>query len=203
MDYKMNGLTDKELLKMMVKEPRDGVFEDVLDKFSMPDLILNASYEELISIDGIGDVTTKKIVSLQEVFKRLSDSQYHTSKVKITSPKEVYTFMKPIIGWLNVEEFHILLLNTKNEVDERIMISRGSLNASIVHPREVFRQAISRSAASIVLVHNHLSAHTAPSNEDINITIYLCEAGEIIGIKVLDHIIVGNGYFSFKEDGII
>jgi len=203
MDYKMNGLTDKELLKMMVKEPREGVFEEVFERFNMPDLILNVSYEELITIDGIGDITAKKLVSLKEVFKRLSDSQYHTRKVKIKSPEDVYTLMKPIIGWLHVEEFYILLLNTKNEVDERIMISRGSLNASIVHPREVFRQAISKSAASIILVHNHPSAHTAPSKEDIKITKRLCEAGDIIGIKVLDHIIVGNGYYSFKEDRII
>ena len=100
------------------------------------------------------------------------------------------------------EEFHVLLLNARHEVMRRVMVSRGSLNASIVHPREVFRPAILASAASIVLVHNHPSGDPEPSEEDLSITRRLAQAGELLGIGVLDHVIIAkHGFVSLRARG--
>lgn len=102
------------------------------------------------------------------------------------------------------EIFKVVLLNTKNEIITDIDISIGTLNSSLVHPREVFREAIRRSSNKIILLHNHPSGHAEPSKEDKNITNRLKECGELIGIEVIDHIIIGDGvYFSFKENMLI
>jgi len=125
---------------------------------------------------------------------------------KICSPGDAY---KAITTITNVEEeaqevFGILILNTKSKIVAMHEISRGSLNASIIHPREVFKPAILHNAASIICFHNHPSGDPKPSNEDIEVTYRLIEAGEIIGIKILDHIIVGDEeYVSLKEMGVI
>jgi DNA repair protein RadC len=100
------------------------------------------------------------------------------------------------------EEFHVLLLNARHEVQRRVMVSRGSLNASIVHPREVFRPAILGSAASVILVHNHPSGDPEPSEEDLSITRRLAQVGELLGIPVLDHVVVGKrGFVSLRARG--
>jgi DNA repair protein RadC len=106
--------------------------------------------------------------------------------------------------FLEKEHFKVILLNIKNHVISVEDISIGSLNSSIVHPREVFKPAIKRSSASIILAHNHPSGDPTPSREDIDITRRLCEAGKILGIEVIDHVIIGNGSFvSLKEKGVI
>ena len=108
------------------------------------------------------------------------------------------------IGSRRWEEFHVLLLNARHEVLRRCLVSRGSLNASIVHPREVFRPAIVGSAASIVLLHNHPSGDPEPSEEDLAITRRLVQVGELVGIAVLDHVILAKtGYVSLRARGII
>jgi len=130
-----------------------------------------------------------------------------TTKVnnyKIKSPDDVSNLLMEEMRYLNKEMFNILLLNTKHDVIAIENISIGSLNASIVHPREVFNRAIKRSSSAIILAHNHPSGDPKPSGEDINITKRLIEAGTIIGINVLDHIIIGDGvYFSMKEQELI
>lgn len=124
---------------------------------------------------------------------------------KIVSPEEAYNAITTIT---NVEEaqevFGILILNTKNKIVAMHEISRGSLNASVIHPREVFKPAILHNAASIICFHNHPSGDPKPSNEDIEVTNRLIEAGEIIGIRIMDHIVVGDGeYVSLKEKGVM
>lgn len=105
----------------------------------------------------------------------------------------------------DIESFYIYTLDTKNKITGIFEVSRGSLNASIVHPREVFKRAILHNANSIILLHNHPSGDAKPSNEDLNITKRLQEAGDLLGIKILDHIIIGdeNNYISFKEKKLI
>ena len=108
------------------------------------------------------------------------------------------------LRYLQHEQFRILLLNTKNVIIACEEVSRGSLNSSIVHPREVFNRAIKRSAAAIILIHNHPSGDPTPSQEDINITRRLVEVGRLVGIEVLDHLIIGDGVFtSLKEKGYV
>jgi len=140
-----------------------------------------------------------KTTMLKEVFE-----EYDT-RPKISSPEDVFGYA--INKTANDKEsFIILCLNTKNGILESNTISVGSLNANVVHPREVFKAALLASAANIIVVHNHPSGDPTPSREDIEITRKLVEAGNIMGITVLDHVIIGNGsgkHFSMKEAGHI
>lgn len=123
---------------------------------------------------------------------------------RISSPAEVLAVLQQVIGDTDREHFVIAMLDLKNKVIGVNTVSIGSINSSIVHPREVFKPAILVSAASVILCHNHPSGDPSPSSEDLNVTKRIREAGDIIGIKVLDHIILGDGeHFSFKEKGLI
>ena len=131
----------------------------------------------------------------RRVFSRPTEKQYF-----IKSPQELVSFLESDIRYLKKEIFVSVHLNTKNAVLRKETISIGSLNSSIVHPREVFSNAVKHSVSSVILCHNHPSGDPQPSTEDIETTKRLVEAGTVLGIKVLDHIIIGNGeYYSFKE----
>lgn len=135
--------------------------------------------------------------------KRLKGLRNH-NKVKITSPKDVFELLGEDMRYLKKEHFRVIMLNTKNVVMDIKDISIGNLNSSIVHPREVFCEAIKRSSFSIIICHNHPSGDPSPSQEDIDVTKRLYEAGKIIGIDLLDHIIIGDGcYISLKEKNLI
>jgi DNA repair protein RadC len=123
---------------------------------------------------------------------------------RIQGPADVYEICAPALRDLRQEEFRVLLLNTQHTVLRELVITRGTLDTSVVHPREVFRAAISESAAAIILVHNHPSGDPAPSQEDRDVTEQLAAAGRLIGISVLDHVVVGDGrYVSFVELGLL
>ena len=130
---------------------------------------------------------------------RVAESARAPSTLRaIRGPEDVYDVC-PALRTRRVEEFCVLLLNARHEVQRRVMVSRGSLNASIVHPREVFRPAILDSAASVVLVHNHPSGDPEPSDEDLAITRRLVQVGELLGIAVLDHVIIAKrGFVSLR-----
>ena len=121
----------------------------------------------------------------------------------ISSPEDVDGLLRGRIANLDRENFVVVLLNTKNEVIEFPTISVGTLSASLDHPREVFKPAIRASAAGVILAHNHPSGRVEPSREDREVTGRLKEAARIIGIEVLDHVILGDGYFSMKEHGLL
>lgn len=127
-----------------------------------------------------------------------------TDKKSITHPRAVADLVMDHFRWLDREHFCCLLLDTKNRPVGFTVVSIGSLNASIVHPREVYKPAILASAASLILIHNHPSGDPTPSQEDLEVTRRLGEAGQILGITVRDHIIIGNGcYLSYKEKGLL
>ena len=127
-----------------------------------------------------------------------------TEKVNANSPQAIAREFKKDFDSLDREHFKIIHLNTKNDITGIETISIGSLNSSIVHPREVFKSAIIQSSASIICLHNHPSGDTKPSNADIEVTQRLIKAGDILGIKVLDHLIIGEDkYLSMKEEGIL
>jgi DNA repair protein RadC len=121
----------------------------------------------------------------------------------ISSPADVDRLLRGRIANLDRENFVVVLLNTRNEVIETSTVSVGTLSASLVHPREVFKLAVRASAASVILAHNHPSGKVEPSKEDREVTRRLGEAAAILGIEVLDHIIVGDGHFSLKEHGML
>jgi len=162
------------------------------------------SLEQLRSISGIGKVKAIQIKAVMELSKRIASTFGNNGKVIIRSSSDVSKLLMEDMRHLKKEVFKVLLLNIKNHLIKQMNISIGSLNASIVHPREVFSEAVKTGCSSIIFVHNHPSGDPEPSMEDIDTTKKLASAGEILGIKVLDHIIIGNGiYVSLKEKGII
>jgi DNA repair protein RadC len=164
--------------------------------------IAEGSLEKFKSYKGISDAKAAKLMALAEISKRMSTLKIE--KLKISSPDDAAVMMMEEMRYYQKEYFKIMLLDTKNNVKKVSEISVGSLNSSIVHPREVFYEAVVNLASSIILVHNHPSGDCEPSHEDIVLTNRLDESGKILGIRVLDHIIIGDGvYFSFKEEGLI
>ncbi|WP_033543479.1 RadC family protein [Planococcus sp. CAU13] len=173
----------------------------VLHHFEQIQQLKDASIEELIAINGIGQAKAVQLLAAVELGRRLSSKQTD-AKFTIRSPKDAASYLMADMTSLKQEHFVVLFLNIKNQVLHRQTIFVGSLNASIVHPREIFREAVRRSAASIVCAHNHPSGNPAPSPEDIAVTKRLMEAGSIVGIELLDHLIIGDHQFiSLNEKG--
>jgi DNA repair protein RadC len=157
----------------------------------------------MVKLKGIGLVKAATIAAALELGKRLRDQKSGERPV-IRNSQDVKDHMMPLLRYEQKERFYLLPLSTKNHVLDEREISIGSLNASIVHPRELFREALNYAAASVILVHNHPSGDPAPSREDIEVTRRLMEAGKLLEIPVLDHVIIGDGkYVSMKDKGII
>jgi DNA repair protein RadC len=160
-----------------------------------------ASVQDLCSIKGIGPAKAAQIKAAIEIGKRFAREEVKQSDA-FRSSADVFLFYREQLGGLKKEEFHVLLLDAKNRMIRDVRVSEGSLTSSLVHPREVFNPVIRESAAAVILVHNHPSGDPAPSQEDLHITRRLREIGEVMGVRVLDHIIVGKGkYVSFVDDG--
>lgn len=159
--------------------------------------------EQLTAIKGVGPAKAMQIQAGVELGRRLTRSAPE-ERYTIRSPGDAAELLMEDLRYLDKEHFVCLYLNTKNHVIGRETISVGSLNATVVHPREVFRSAIQRSSASILCAHNHPSGDPTPSHEDTELTQRLLEAGEIIGIDLLDHLVIGDGVFvSMKERGLM
>ena len=136
--------------------------------------------------------------------KMVKESSFLYQTRQILSPNDAYEMIKEQLEGLDREQFIIACLNTKNEPTNITVVSVGALNKAIIHPREVFKTAILSNAASIMAFHNHPSGETTPSQQDIQLTKRLYEAGELLGIKLLDHLIIGDGSFtSLKEKGYL
>jgi len=175
----------------------------LLAKFeSLPNLAA-ASLQELCTVRGVGKTKAIQLLAAFELGKRLQTTRL-TEDQPLSSPQEVAGFLMPRLRFLDQEHFLTLHLNTKNRLLGTETISVGTLDASLVHPREVFKAAIRQSSASLILAHNHPSGDPRPSKEDIKLTHRLKESGELLGIPILDHVIIGdNKYFSMKEEGLI
>lgn len=161
------------------------------------------SLEELMHINGIGKVKAIQIKAVLELSKRIARYEGRL-KYRINSPGSIAAIYMEEMRYLKQEHFKIVLLDTKNQIICDKDITKGSINSSIVHPREVFKDAIKKSATGIILLHNHPSGDPSPSKEDIDVTRRMVLAGDLIGIGILDHLIIGDGqYISLKEKGII
>lgn len=166
--------------------------------------LADVKLEELQRVKGIGECKAAQIVSAIELGRRISTYKSRDNKVRITSPLMVSDLFMEEMKYFKREHFRIICLDTKNHIIGVEEISIGTLNSSIVHPREVFNIAIRKSANSIILLHNHPSGDPSPSKEDINVTLRLIEAARIIGIKILDHVIIGeDNHMSFRENNIV
>ena len=207
-NYGSNSLSNAELLAILIgsgnaKQNAIELSRDIINNFGGLIALTDITHEELISIRGIGDAKACNILAALELNKRVSAYALN-KRMKITSPNDVCNLFMDELRYDKKEKFIIVLLNTKSEIIRKELISIGNLNYSIVHPREVYKYAIKKSAASVLFIHNHPSGNPDPSKNDKNITRRLTEVGEIIGIDVIDHIIIGNNrYFSFKENDLI
>lgn len=204
-DYGAKALSEQELMaillgtgtkKLNALELASKVLEEIESQNNFNDITL----DELMKIEGIKLSKGSTVIAAIELVKRLNIRQATKDHYKIDSPESLAKiFMNKLSGELR-EYFYIILLNTKNVIISAEEISIGTLSSSLVHPREVFKPAIKKSAKSIILLHNHPSGDITPSNEDIKLTLRLEEAGKLLGIEVLDHLIIGDGkYLSFKE----
>jgi DNA repair protein RadC len=171
----------------------------LLSRFGNLKGVANASVEELTEIKGIGPAKAAQIKAALELSKRLENITDESEKPAIKSPEDVTNMVSVRLKGKKKEHFLVLCLDTRNRLINCRPVSMGSLDTSVVHPREVFKEAISSTAASVIFVHNHPSGNPEPSKEDIELTKRLAKAGEIIGIDVLDHIIVcDRGHVSLK-----
>ncbi len=164
--------------------------------------LYDVSVHELTEVNGIGEAKACIILAAVELGRRIGQVR-NPGRPVVSSPADVDRLLRGRIANLDRENFVVVLLNTKNEVIETPLVSVGTLSASLVHPREVFKPAIRASAASVILAHNHPSGKVEPSREDREVTRRLGEAAEVLGIEVLDHVIVGDGFFSMKEHGML
>lgn len=176
----------------------------LLSEFEGLDGLLNTSLSEITTIKGIKNKKASQILAMAELFKRFNTLKSLKVNHKISSPKDIANLLINEMSELKQEVLKLIMLDTKNQIIGIKDVFKGSLNTSIVHPREIFNEAIKRNSSSIIICHNHPSGDPTPSKEDINITLRINECSKIIGISLLDHIIVGKGKFtSLKEKGII
>ncbi|KUK66630.1 MAG: radC1 [Parcubacteria bacterium 34_609] len=201
------ALSAQELLQIILGRGVAGesvaiTAQKLLAQFGSLQKLAEASIEELSSIKGIGLAKATQIKATFEISRRISTQVPSYKSKELTDPKKVYRLIKSKLKDYHKEHFYIIALNSRGHSIAEISV--GSLNASIVHPREVFAEAIKNKAASVVFAHNHPSGDPEPSEDDLLLTKKLVESGKILGIEVIDHIIVSkDNFFSFKNKGII
>jgi len=175
----------------------------LLSQFGSLKGVASATLEELSKIRGIGLAKAAQIKAVFELTSRLEGYQDSGKKETVKTPEDVVSLVRGRLKNKKKEYFLALLLDTRNQLIRAAEISIGSLDSSVVHPREVFKEAVAASAASVIFAHNHPSGDPAASEDDINLTKRLAQAGEIMGIDVLDHVIVGDQKFlSLKREGL-
>ncbi len=204
------SLSESELLAIILRTGTSkrtvlDVARELLSEFGTLSRIEDASITEIGRVKGIGKVKAIQIKAALELGKRVKSKEALIPTGKpISCSSDVYHAYASEFLNIKKERFIELLLDVKNRVFKKVLISQGSLNASIVHPREVFKEAIRESAASVLFIHNHPSGDPKPSQDDIIITHRLSETGDVVGIKVLDHIIIGvDSFYSFADEGML
>ncbi|WP_411953554.1 RadC family protein [Alkalibacillus sp. S2W] len=208
MEVGATALSNQELIAILLGSGSKGfsslsLATNVLKHFEGISLLRDATINELTTITGIGNAKAIQLMAALELGKRIQTYKARDQYV-VKSPEDGANFLMEDFRGLHQEHFVALYLNTKNQIIHRQTIFIGSLNSSIVHPREVFKEAIKRSAASVICAHNHPSGDPSPSNEDIQVTRRLYESGKVIGIELLDHLVIGDQKFiSLKEKGYL
>ena len=201
-------LTEAELLGILLgKGTKERTAIDVarqlLDQYESLQKLFSRSPSELMKIKGIGSAKAATLSAAFELVRR-TQSQGDPDRPAFKRSSDVAKHYLPLFRDLKKEVFKVLLLNRANRLIREVPVSEGTLDASIVHPRDVFKEAILEPAASVILIHNHPSGNPAPSEEDLRITKQLVEAGRLLGIKVYDHIILaGDHYQSMADEGLL
>jgi len=204
-----SALTSRELLALLIgsggrKASALDVAADLLESAGESLRALGRmDPARLESVRGVGTATASRLHAAFELGRRVSMEE-GVERATIRGPADVHARVGPRLRDLPQEEFHVLLLDVRHRLVREVMATRGTLDASLIHPREVFRLAILERAAGVILVHNHPSGDPTPSPEDRRVTRQLADAGTAVGIPVLDHVVVGDGrYVSFSEAGLL
>jgi len=201
-------LTEAELLGILLgkgtrKKTAIDLARELLDRYESLQKLFSRSPSELITVKGIGPAKAAILSAAFELVRRIQ-SRKDADRPLFKRSSDVAGHYLPLMRDLRKEVFKVLLLNRANRFIKEVFVSEGTLDASVVHPRDVFREALLEPAAGIILIHNHPSGNTSPSDEDLRITKQLVEAGRLLGIKVYDHIILaGEGYRSLADEGLI
>jgi DNA repair protein RadC len=202
-------LSSSELIAILiatgtVKQSAVELARDLLNKFQTLENLSQASLQELQQLDGIGPA---KAITLQASFQLSRNLQTEMAESRLIffrNPADVASVFIPKLGHLKQEVFAIAMLDSAGKYIHSRELTRGTINASLIHPREVFRPAIKEAAASLILIHNHPSGQLSPSEEDLSVTQKLMETGEMVGIPVRDHLIIaGDKYLSLHEAGYL
>ena len=206
--YGVENLSVPEILALILGRGIAGesvtvTSQRLLSRFGNLKGISEASIEELAGVKGIGPAKASQLMAAFELAKRLEDAEEPEKRPIVKTPEDVISVLGGRLKEKKREHFLVVLLDTRGRLIKVSEISVGSLDTSIVHPREVFREALSASAASVIFVHNHPSGEPEPSEDDITLTRRLAEVGELMGISVLDHVITGDRNFqSLKRAGL-
>jgi DNA repair protein RadC len=200
------ALADVELLALLLRTGPRGtnvarLASQLLARFGGLRGLASAGAAELASAEGMGPAKSASVVAALELGRRLAARRMRPGDA-VLSPADVHRHFHPRLRDAPHERFVVVLLDGRHRWLREVVVSQGTLTASLVHPREVFRPALRESAAAVILVHNHPSGDPAPSREDLEITARLVEAGQLLGVQVLDHVIVAErGYTSLRETG--
>ena len=197
----VSQMSTTNLLAHLVRNQKTA--ERVMERFGSLTAVAEASVTELKQVKGVG-VAVAEMIQVACEFSRRIAQLAQVRRPEITHAREVYELLRDELIGLKQEVLKVLLLDTKNCVEHMETVFVGTLNCSLIHPREIFRLAIRQSACAIIIAHNHPSGVTMPSEEDIQVTKRIVQAGEHIQIQVLDHVIIGKeDYFSMKEEGLL
>jgi DNA repair protein RadC len=203
-----DSLSDVELLAIIIrtgsrKATALELAGRLLSRFGSFRRLAAATAGELTQVPGIGPAKAAQIKAALAIARRYASDKLPQG-VAVTGSEQLFRYMREKLYGLKKEHFYTLMLDTKHRVLREEQVAIGSLSESVVHPREVFKSAIRESAAKVIFVHNHPSGNPEPSPEDQRLTARLCQAGSLVGIQVLDHLIVGtDAYFSFAEHGLL
>ncbi len=201
-------LSDAELLAIIIntgtaRQSAVDLARTLIHQYSDLPELAKKNHKELSKIRGIGETKALKLLAAFEIGRRIQ-SKAAAQKTKITGPDEMAELYLPLTRDWKTEKFMLVLLDSANQIIRDIVLTEGILNASLVHPREVFKTAIDERAASIILIHNHPSGNPAPSSDDMKITEQLKQAGQIMGIPVKDHLILaGHQFTSMAKEGLL
>lgn len=186
------ALSDAALLSVLIGEESEERARVLLEHHPVPDRLWRVSAEDLVVLPGVGPAAASRVLACLEISRRAAVWRTGPRRC-VSTPEDVVALCWPQMRGADREHFWAIALNTKNHLMRLVEVSIGSLNASIVHPRELFKEAVRLSAASIVVVHNHPSGDPTPSGADIQLTRRLVKAGDVLGIELLDHVIIGDG----------
>ena len=205
----VGSLSNEELISCILKDGTRNInvkeiSNMIISSVSTIQELRYISYEDLIKIKGVGMSKACSLLASIELGNRINTKINTLNNIKFEDINMVYEYFKNKIGYLKQEVFCVVYLDSKNMIIKEKELFKGTLNFSMVHPREIFKEAYTVDAVSIILIHNHPSGRVLPSKDDISLTKRVIEVGNIMGIKVLDHLIIGTSkYYSFLENGDI